>query len=85
MIALDPTWLDLPEADALRSLAGTVLAIALLVCVVVIAASAVAYAAYRVGWFRMGQESLTNLGRAVLASVVLGSLSGIVAFGAGLV
>ena len=85
MITPDPTWLDIPEAGDLRSLTGSVLAVALIVCVTVIAVSAVAWAAHRAGWFRMGEQALTNVGRAVLGAVLLGALSGMVGWSSGLI
>lgn len=85
MIRPDPVWLEVPEAQQLRALAGTALSVALVVCVVVIAVSALAWVAHRCGWHRLADRALTNVGRAVLASVVLGSLSGIVGWGSGLI
>ena len=85
MISPDPSWLEVAEAAQLRALAGSVLAVALIVCVVVIAVSAVAWGAHRVGWFRMGEGALANVGRAVRGAVVLGALSGIVGWSSGLI
>lgn len=85
MLTPDPTWLEIPEADQLRALAGSVLAIALIISTGVIALSAAAWVAHRVGWLRMGEGALLNVGRAVLGAVVLGSLSGIVGWSSGLI
>lgn len=85
MIHPDPIWLEIPEADQLRALAGTVLAVALVASVVVIALSAVAWGAHRAGWYRMGDGALANVGRAVMASVLIGALSGLVGWGSGLI
>lgn len=85
MIEPDPTWLQIDEAAQLRALAGTVLSIGLILSVVVIALSLVLWGFHRAGLCRIGDEAVAKLGTAALASVLLGSLSGIVGWSSGLI
>lgn len=85
MLTPDLTWLEIPEAAQLRALVGSVLSIVLVLCVGAIAVSAVGWGLHRLGWRRLGDGALENIGRALVAAVLLGALSGIVGFGSGLI
>lgn len=85
MIEPDPTWLQIDEAAQLRALAGTVLSIGLILCVVVIGLSLVLWGLRRAGFYRIGDDAMARLGAAALASVLLGALSGIVGWSSGLI
>ncbi|WP_154793195.1 hypothetical protein [Occultella kanbiaonis] len=78
----DDTWLDMPEAAVLREIAGGVLGLALLVSVAVLAVGSVLWALERAGVVAMTQQGIARMGRAMVGAVVLGALSGLVAFGA---
>lgn len=78
----DTTWLDMPETDILRGVAGGLLAVALLIAVLAIAVGATSWALHRLGLTTSRETGLPMIGRALLASVALASLSGVVAMGA---
>lgn len=76
----DATWLDMPEADVLRGIAGGLLAVALLVAVLALAVGATSWALHRLGVTTNRETGLPMIGRALLASLSLAALSGITSY-----